>query len=65
MLIEYIWAEDPNQTKVYDTKKAYLRMSMSPVLRYEGSQEEFDKSELSKLQRDKENGRILDYKIIK
>lgn len=59
MKIKYIHFTEPDKIKIYDTKVA---LNKNPF--YRMTQEEFDKLELSKMERDKQKGHILAYEVV-
>lgn len=62
MLIEYVHASAPNETRNYDTLIAY-RNCLGLFLTEEHDHESFAKGELKLMERDFQRGKILRYKI--
>lgn len=60
MKIEYIHCSNPNQIKIHDTEKV-LKNNRNLINK---TQEDYDRFELENFKRDKENGVVLDYKVI-
>ena len=63
MKIMYIWHSEPKRRKVYDTEKSFERTPS--VFKKQGCQQEvWDKQELESIERNKQNGKVLEYKVI-
>ena len=64
MIIKYIHSSEPGIEKFYDTEKAYKNtpffFGQLRVLL-----EDFEKAEIDRFERDKQNGVILSYEIVK
>ena len=65
MKIKYIWHDQPDVQKFYDTRISLV--NSRGFLNMMGSfpnQEDWDKKELANFERDKQRGKILSYEIV-
>lgn len=63
MLIEYVHASAPNETRVYNTLQGY-RSNLGLFLTDEHSHESFAQGELKRMERDLRAGKILHYNVL-
>lgn len=65
MKIEYVWHDEPNRKKLYDTEKSF-KMNHNPFSSLDAgkTQEKFDKHELESFEEKKNRGLVLEYKVI-
>ena len=59
MKIQYIHISDPENAKIYDTE---LSLKRNPFI--QKSQKEWDKHELARMEKNKQEKLILDYKVL-
>jgi hypothetical protein len=67
MIVKYIWYDNPDTEKLYDTEKSYKNFHvkfcsafhMGPPM----TAEEWDRFELAKIERDKARGLVISYEI--
>lgn len=62
MKIKYIWHDQPDVVKVYDTVKDFATMPY--IFRRNLTQEEYDDFQRMNITRKKEEGLVLSYEII-
>lgn len=63
MKIKYVWHDEPQREKIYDTIKAFEK---TPYM-FDGSgqtQEKFDQYELQLMEKKKKEGLVLSYEVI-
>ena len=59
MKIQYIHISDPNNAKIYDTK---ISLERNPFITL--SQEEWDKHELERMEQNRKEKLILEYRVM-
>ena len=64
MIIEYVYAHEPNKVKTYDTEKSFQKL---PRLWFRRGMtlEQWNEQELHRMKKNKEKGVILRYEIKK
>lgn len=68
MKIKYIWYEEPEKPRMFDTQRGYAeqraRSRFYPETSFNGTQSEWDDFQISHLERDKKRGLVLSYDVL-